>query len=492
MAFYGVHALLRLSRRQTAFLRAQGGVARQLVHRGSRLNFGRTLALAFCGWDLAGHTREQHICALEAAGEYAAAAGTAFVYGDHERCLLALERSSSQDQKLLSFMLKAQLAESGSGAVAGQSAPSDMFQCAHMQMIFTYLVTRSWNQVLVAMRERGLPLSTQVAVALRYLSDAQLMRYLVRVGREAVRSGNLDALLITGINGAGRVILQTYVDATGDVQTAALVISADPEDTPTDVAEQWVYAYRHLLNKWRMFTTRCLFDIAHGNAREAKGLPRMSRVGEEIALRPADVRCLFCHQGLGYDVNKWRAAQMRASASTSDTGAMVPQASTPGSMTKGMAPPAAATAAAVAAAAGNMMAPAPAMMSALPDSRLMPKRPPGLGARDISASGLAVPAGSIGVADQQKSQSRLLYTLCPRCSNNLPRCVVCRMTLGTPVVAAGATAEDCAALGGDFAQWFSWCQTCGHGGHVAHMKSWFATHNVCPIPGCECECEKCY
>ncbi|KAJ2853372.1 U4/U6-U5 snRNP complex subunit prp31, partial [Coemansia erecta] len=314
ISFYGVHALLRLSRREAAFLRVQSSITRQPVHRGSRINFGRTLALAFCGWDLVGRTREQHICALEAASEFAAAAGTAFVYGDHARCLLALERSSAQDQKLLSFMLKAQLAETGPGAAAGQSAPADMFRCAHLQMIFTYLVTRDWAQVLAAMRDRGLPLSTQVAVALRYLSDAQLTRFLVRVGRDAVRSGSLDALLVTGICGVGRVVLQAYVDATGDVQTAALAVSADPEDVPTDVAEQWVYAYRHLLNKWRMFTTRCLFDIAHGNAREAKGLPRMSRVGEEIALRPADVRCIFCHQGLGYDVNKWRAAQVRSSA----------------------------------------------------------------------------------------------------------------------------------------------------------------------------------
>ncbi|KAJ2227276.1 hypothetical protein IWW45_007106 [Coemansia sp. RSA 485] len=487
-SFYGVHALLRLPRRQATFLRTQSGVVRQQVHRGSRLNFGRTLALAFCGWDLVGHTREQHVCALEAAGEFAAAAGTAFVYGDHERCLQALERSTAQDQKLLSFMLRAQLAEARPAVAApGQTAPPDMFRCPHLQMIFAFLVTRDWAQVLAAMRDRGLPLSTQVAVALRYLPDAQLLRFLVRVGRAAVRSGDLEALLVTGITDAGRAVLQAYVDATGDVQTAALAVSADPVDAPTDVAEQWIYAYRHLLNKWRMFTTRCLFDIAHGNAREDKGLPRMSRVGEEIALRPADVRCIFCHQGLGYDVNKWRSAQLRASASTSDTGAAIPQASTPGSIAKGASP------LPTAAGASATMAASSGLLSALPDPRLLPARPPGgLGGRDVSASGLAVSAGALGVADQQKSQSRLLFTACPRCGNKLPRCVVCRMTLGTPVVSAGASAEDCAALGGDFAQWFSWCQTCGHGGHVTHMQSWFATHDACPVPGCECECEKCY
>ncbi|KAJ2377681.1 hypothetical protein GGI05_006835, partial [Coemansia sp. RSA 2603] len=338
---------------------------------------------------------------------------------------------------------------------------------------------------------RGMPLATRVALALRHLGDAALMRYLGRVAREGVERGDLEALLVTGITGsdAGRRVLQAYVDRTGDVQTAALAVCADPEDavgagaasSAADVGEQWIYAYRHLLNMWRMFTTRCLFDIAQGNAREAKGLPRLSRVGEEVALRPADVRCTFCHQGLGYDVNKWRAAQLRAQKAAAAAAAGM------GDGAAGMAQPSTPTSG-KAATGGNGV-----LMAALPDPRL---------GRDASVAGVPGGAGGgpmvagaamvAGTSDQQKSQSRLLYTICPKCGNNLPRCVVCRMTLGTPVVGAQTSAEEYVALGGDFAQWFSWCQTCGHGGHVAHMQSWFATHEKCPIPGCECECEKCY
>ncbi|KAI8324631.1 hypothetical protein GQ54DRAFT_256101 [Martensiomyces pterosporus] len=255
-----------------------------------------------------------------------------------------------------------------------------------------------------------LPLSHRLAVALRYLDDASLMRYLRRVCRLAVRSGGLDGLIVTGIASYGMLVLGQYVDDTADVQTAALVATFDPEGNLAagEPAERWIYAYRHLLNKWRMFTTRCLFDIAHGNRRELKGLPRMSKVGQEISIRPADVRCTFCHQSLGYDVNKQRAAARRGGVSLSD-------------------------------------------------------RP---------------------------SQTRLLYTHCPKCSNSLPRCVVCRMTLGTPVVSPGTESDSAVATGGEFSQWFSWCQTCGHGGHVSHLKSWFSTHAECPIPGCSCECEK--
>lgn len=34
---------------------------------------------------------------------------------------------------------------------------------------------------------------------------------------------------------------------------------------------------------------------------------------------------------------------------------------------------------------------------------------------------------------------------------------------------------------------FTVCDSCGHGGHVSHMKSWFAKHSDCPA-GCGCIC----
>lgn len=36
---------------------------------------------------------------------------------------------------------------------------------------------------------------------------------------------------------------------------------------------------------------------------------------------------------------------------------------------------------------------------------------------------------------------------------------------------------------------FAWCQACSHGGHVMHMKEWFANHSKCPKCGHLCEYE---
>eukprot|EP00961_Rhodomonas_salina_P208990 2820449-Rhodomonas_salina.1 len=31
------------------------------------------------------------------------------------------------------------------------------------------------------------------------------------------------------------------------------------------------------------------------------------------------------------------------------------------------------------------------------------------------------------------------------------------------------------------------CAKCGHGGHVAHLRTWFAKYSKCPT-GCGCQC----
>ncbi|KAJ2805688.1 hypothetical protein H4R20_001986 [Coemansia guatemalensis] len=490
-SFYGIYDIMKLKRRELKYLYKQSPIEAQRRQQPAaacrtRLDGQRQLALSFCGWDLDGHIREKHIHALEAAGEFSAAAGASFIYGDHQRCLQSLENSMAQDQKLLSFMLKAQLDENNrltpSRVTQPPSPPDEMFKCPHLQMIFMYLATGDWRQVIRNMD--GLPMNYRVAVALRYLEDSSLMRYLLWAGRLAVRRGDLDGLLITGICGSGRLIMQTYVDNTADVQTAALASIFDPcsDAAAGETAEKWIYAYRHMLNKWRMFTTRCLFDIAHGNYRQAKGLLRVSEVGEKIAIPPADIRCTFCHQSVDHDPNRRKGRRMRGGGARGDGSGM----STPG----------------VGAGSGTMLG-----VTATPTTPTKPVAA-GIGAvhggnknsgsdqRMLHVGATAQPligqkstsAGDARRKDPQQSQTRLLYTHCPKCNGKLPRCVVCRMKLGTPVVASGGDASE--VLVGDFSQWFSWCQTCGHGGHVSHMQSWFATHSECPVPACECECDQ--
>ncbi|CAF0839136.1 unnamed protein product [Brachionus calyciflorus] len=39
-----------------------------------------------------------------------------------------------------------------------------------------------------------------------------------------------------------------------------------------------------------------------------------------------------------------------------------------------------------------------------------------------------------------------------------------------------------------FGNWFSWCQTCHHGGHIKHLIYWFKSNKKCPYLHCKCYC----
>ncbi|XP_025096511.1 GATOR complex protein MIOS-like isoform X2 [Pomacea canaliculata] len=89
-------------------------------------------------------------------------------------------------------------------------------------------------------------------------------------------------------------------------------------------------------------------------------------------------------------------------------------------------------------------------------------------------------------------QQRVKISCCPSCRKALPRCAICLCTLGT-ASAFGVSGEHSPLQGGQekltpFVDWFSWCQTCRHGGHAGHITAWFRDHTDCPVTGCSCKC----
>jgi len=72
---------------------------------------------------------------------------------------------------------------------------------------------------------------------------------------------------------------------------------------------------------------------------------------------------------------------------------------------------------------------------------------------------------------------------CPNCRKPLPRCSLCLLPLGC------SNPTESSKFSG-FSQWFTWCQTCRHGGHAQHMMDWFLKNNECPVSDCNCRCSK--
>ena len=111
------------------------------------------------------------------------------------------------------------------------------------------------------------------------------------------------------------------------------------------------------------------------------------------------------------------------------------------------------------------------------------------------------PRNQSGVTNQWLSKVKPVLSCCPQCRKPLPRCAICMLSLGAlnPYVeltkerarpGRSQHPEDLSSLGNlPFAEWFTWCMRCKHGGHAHHLVGWFSKHDVCPVSGCDCCCQ---
>eukprot|EP00003_Mantamonas_plastica_P009252 TRINITY_DN18626_c0_g1_i1.p1 TRINITY_DN18626_c0_g1~~TRINITY_DN18626_c0_g1_i1.p1 ORF type:complete len:360 (-),score=62.31 TRINITY_DN18626_c0_g1_i1:4-1083(-) len=80
---------------------------------------------------------------------------------------------------------------------------------------------------------------------------------------------------------------------------------------------------------------------------------------------------------------------------------------------------------------------------------------------------------------ERDSASITLDPLCKHCGRPQtgPRCEVCNLS-----------SIQCSICHLSVRGLSNYCLNCGHGGHVKHMKQWFANNQSCPV-GCGCECQ---
>lgn len=109
------------------------------------------------------------------------------------------------------------------------------------------------------------------------------------------------------------------------------------------------------------------------------------------------------------------------------------------------------------------------------------------------------PYARFGTGSSNKSKMQA----CPNCRKPLPRCSLCLVHMGTPsgwdsttqktsvqedTGEGPASASTSRRKLSHFSSWFTWCQTCRHGGHAHHLMEWFKEHSECPVTTCTCKC----
>jgi len=141
------------------------------------------------------------------------------------------------------------------------------------------------------LNERGISLSDRLAFAAIYLPEENLITYVNKMTEEVIQRGNLQGILLTGLNRDAVELMQNYVDRSGDIQIACLLLkNVVPTQFEEKRVDMWLYNYREMLDQWQMWESRAFLDIK---------LTQYS--SEKISARSApevSVKCTFCNQAL--------------------------------------------------------------------------------------------------------------------------------------------------------------------------------------------------
>lgn len=437
----------------------------------------RRQALRVCGWDLTKDTLETLLDDLEKQNQYEKAAALALFHSNMSRCIKSLNEAGRAEYSIISAALAGYNAYylTASGAQAEQHANSfqvwqDLCRSVSRQMQHPYLramlsFIACGGDFMPVLENSEIALKDRVGIALRFLSKDQLTAFLDSVTKKVASEGRVEGLLLTGFGFPNALdLLQAHVNRTGDIQTAVLLLSSCPARMFRDGGNDglkavvqltnWVQEYIDFLDQLGLFHIRCQFDIqrrrffAGQNARKSvfsmdasspspsygqrASLPPPSSNTVDQALArnynvPSQVylRCNFCNSALSSE-----AMFMTSSLGMKDQ-----------RISKFLTTP------------------------TIPSD---------------SSSGYSTPNSMVNPAILPRTKS----FACPSCRKPLPRCSICLLPMGMrldSVLNQGAGDDP-------IRYWFSWCQTCRHGGHAFHMDMWFREHRVCPVSDCQCHC----
>ena len=440
-------------------------VVSKSIHCNTYSSVERRLALLTCGWTN-GLSVSEVMAECERAGEYERAAALAVWYDDLAAAVDVLQRgairimgdssSSGVHIENLEYSQSMQLVAmciAGYPGVIGNASDIWLTACqsllerqnfssikikqigaGYLQAMCNFLMNTGTEGGLECILEDSrLRLSDRVAFACRFLERAELKKYLLKVMDESQVQGRLEGLVITGVNKKGLQILQAFVNQCSDIQTVALltsrVVLPDGWTIEKQLCLEWLDSYRGLLNTWQMWQSRAMFDVDR-----AEFLRRICN-GSKVVQKGHPMKKL---------IN-------------------------------------------------------PIMKQSNPDS-LQPIQPAQVDVRcnfcSMSISGVRRQESG---ANQWLSKQKPVLSCCPSCRKPLPRCAICLLPLGCLNPYMELKNQACRSTRGmdsleslanlPFAEWFTWCMRCKHGGHAHHVVGWFANHESCPVSGCNCRCQ---
>lgn len=260
----------------------------------------RLMCLAICGWGKSDDELEADLQKLEARGLHSKAAAWALFERKGARAVKALQRGGSKLLFMglaLGLTLKTKQALTKDDWDYSTSDLSDIKDDPYLRAIYTVISTGDMKSIC---NETSLPLRDRVGVALHNLNDTELPNWLNRQTTEAISSGDIEGVVLTGISAPFVELLTRYIERFGDYQTATLLIHFAAPLYITDYRiDQWRAEYQDLHNRNRLFVQRCHYDV---------GSTKLSRNREGISVikpkpRQVTLRCTHCDTAFANDLD---------------------------------------------------------------------------------------------------------------------------------------------------------------------------------------------
>jgi hypothetical protein len=391
----------------------------------------RQLGLRICGAIESEDELAEVVKILVAERQHTKAAALAIFQDEAKLAFLALRSNEpTQGHKLLAMAI--------AGAAKSQQTDDNWEEtCAEIAKELTDPYARAilalvskgdWGSVL---RETTLSLRYRVEVALRWLPDEALTTYLRETTAEAIRQGDIEGIVLTGLRHSALDLFQSYIRKFNDVQTAVLAMShtvprfIDDESSKARF-RSWCETYRRQINSWKLQLERARFDV--GSRKFAvtwDGHRLISPSPQQVSLT-----CNWCTRPLDQS-----EPLSLTSSSTS-------------------------TAAAATSVAGEILHPGypPNMRPVLMSGTVCPKcfrHMPRCGVCSLWLGSPDPMSRAAVAADNPKDESSKV----PSEAEIIRRFVV-------------------------------FCINCNHGFHANHAKEWFGQHKVCPVAECACICDR--
>ncbi|AMD21243.1 HEL037Cp [Eremothecium sinecaudum] len=395
----------------------------------------RRLCMVISGWDLSPVEIEEKYSNLISLNNYEKAAGWAVFFGDVQKAIEILSSAKKERLRLIATAIAGYFVykdHPGDNAWRQQCRRlSSELEDPYLRVIFSFIADGDWWDILY---ENSISLRERLGVALRFLNDGDLTRFLEHTVSTVIASGELEGLILTGITPNGIDLLQSYVSKTSDIQTAALLsLYSCPRYFRDIRVDEWIHCYREMLNSWQLFTIKSKFDVLRTK------LSRNSQDEVKCEVRPRQmyIQCLKCNKNINRPQEN-----SAAKLSLQGSGLKVKSTSKKRSWNH----------------TANVQSDTPAQKYSCPHC------------------GTSYP--------------RCAICLLPLGTGNLP------IVIGGAVIDGGERTsklheqvnESKTRKQQKLNEWFSFCLSCNHGMHAGHAEEWFEKHIICPVPGCSCKC----